>query len=426
MPLEKRIFTTGMNDDDEERIIPPSSYRFALNIRSMSSDGQNIGAIENVKGNTLVTYALPSGTGIINKVIGSYDDKTRNKVYYFVFNSLQQHSTLEYTVSANTIVKVLQNSVLKLDKNFLITGINVVELDKDNHLLYWTDNNVEPRKINIEKAKLHSQGNFTLGYASPFLEHFIFRIKAPQPCEPSCKYGDDATKNINLLDKKLFQFKVQYVYDDFEKSATSPISTVPFPVLICGNNPTDSVNNKIDITVQTGSSIVKRILILAREGNEGDFFEIADLDKTLLKIASDTQFIHSFYNEKIYNTIEINESIKLFDSVPLKSQAQELIEGIRIADGNVLEGFDPVTPNAQLTLKLEDEITIKTFNFSGRIFIGNFFNDNPFFSIFQPIHDLNGGGNSVFGGFSDSIIDTVVNSVGSSYKQTISLNGFVV
>src|SRR3990167_3754489 len=123
MPLEKHIFTTGQNQDDEERIIPPSSYRFALNIRSMSSDGQNIGAIESVRGNTIVTYALPSGTGI-NKVIGSYDDKTSNKVYYFVFNSLQQHSILEYTVSTNTIAKVLQNSVLKLNTSFLITGIN--------------------------------------------------------------------------------------------------------------------------------------------------------------------------------------------------------------------------------------------------------------------------------------------------------------
>src|SRR3990167_8615932 len=121
MPLEKRIFTKGINDDDEERIIPPSSYRFALNIRSMSSDGQNIGAIENVKGNTLVTYTLPAGT---NKVIGSFDDKTRNKVYYFVFNSLQEHSILEYTVSTNTIAKVLQNSVMKLNTSFLITGIN--------------------------------------------------------------------------------------------------------------------------------------------------------------------------------------------------------------------------------------------------------------------------------------------------------------
>ena len=433
MPLEKRIFTTGMNDDDEERIIPPSSYRYALNIRNLSSDGQNIGAIETVKGNTLVSYTLPSGT---NKVIGSYDDKTRNKVYYFVFNSLQQHSILEYTVSANTIAKVLQNSVLKLNKSFLITGINVVELDKDNHLLYWTDNNVEPRKINIEKAKLHSQGNFTLGYASPFLEHFIFRIKAPQPCEPSCKYGDDATKNINLLDKKLFQFKVQYVYDDFEKSATSPISTVPFPVLICGNNPTDSVNNKIDITVQTGSSIVKRILILAREGNEGDFFEIADLDKTLLKIASDTQFIHSFYNEKIYNTIEINESIKLFDSVPLKSQAQELIEGIRIADGNVLEGFDPVTPSAQLTLKLEDEVIVKTFSFSGFIMIANFFTNDFEYSLFQPIHNLHNTKNSndpdetVFGGFSkvDLITNIGINadSTTKGYGQKLPLDGFTV
>lgn len=423
MPLEKKLFTTGMDSDTEQRLVEPTSYRYALNVRAMSSDGSSVGAIENVKGNTLVTYTLPTGT---NKVIGSYDYKAYNKQYYFVYNSNSNHSILEYTPALNTITKVLENSVLNFDPSYLITGINVVELDANNHLLYWTDNNEEPKKINIEKGILHSAGNFTQGYANPFLAEFIYRIKAPMLCEPSCVYASDATKNVNLLDKKLFQFKTQYIYDDFEKSATSPISVVPFPNVVCSNSPAPSVNNNIQITVDTGSTLVTKILIHAREGNTGDFFQIVELDKSLLGIASNTTYTYAFYNDKVYNTIDINQSIKLFDNVPLKSKAQELIEGERIVDGNILEGFDPVPVDATLSLSFEPDPSPATFGFRGRIFIGNFFYPNPEYQYCQPIHDLSGTGASpVFGGFGVAT-DGVVTSVGTDYGQTIPLKGFVV
>lgn len=425
MPLEKRLFTSGMDQDSDERLVESTSYRYALNVRSMSADGSNIGAIENVKGNTLVSYTLPSGT---NKVIGSFDYKVYNKVYYFVYNSASDHSILEYNATSNSIAKVLQNSVLNFDPAFLITGINVVELDLNNHLLYWTDNNEEPKKINIEKGKFHSAGNFTQGYTSPFLAEFIYRIKTPQVCEPICAYANDATKNINLLTNKLFQFKVQYVYDDFEKSATSPISLVALPDLICQNNPAPFVGNNIQVTVDTGSTIVARIKILAREGNTGDFFEIADLDKALLTIASNSTYTYAFYNDKVYNTIDINESIKLFDNVPLKSQAQELIEGERIVDGNILEGFDPVTPNARIDLALEDDPSSATYGFAGQVYIGNFFDGSPRYQYGQPIHQNGSNGNIVFGGFGKNhnlVLDGVVNNIDTDYKQTLPLGGFV-
>lgn len=420
MPLEKRLFTGGMDQDNEQRLVESTSYRYALNVRALSSEDDNIGAIELVKGNTLVQFALPIG---VNRVIGSYDYKAYNKCYYFIYNSFLNHSILEYTPSSNTIKTVLTNSVLNFNTDYLITGINVVELDSDNHLLYWTDDYNEPRKINIEKGILHSLGDYVNGYANPFLESFIFRVKDPPSCQPECVYGNDSTKNINLLDNKLFQFKTAFIYDDFEKSATSPISKIPFPSLVCGNNPIPYFNNKIDVTFDTGSTIVKKIIVYGREGNTGDFFKIDELDKEKLSIASNAAYTFSFYNDKVYNTEDINFSIKLFDNVPLKSKAQEIIEGSRIVDGNILEGYDPVSVDASLSLSYDQTASTRLFKFKGRIYIGNFFVSDAEFQYGQPIHDPTGTGNTpMFGGFGKS---SVIDTVGAKYNQGIPLKGFV-
>jgi len=420
MPIEKRKFTTGLDQDSTQEDVIATSYRYALNIRSMSSDGQNEGAITNTKGNTLTAFTLPSGT---NKCIGSYEDKERSKIYYFLFNSTDNHSILQYDSPANAITTVLTNAILKFHINFLITGINVVELDADNHLLYWTDNNEEPKKINIEKGILHSQGNFIQGYATPFLADYIYRIKAPELHPPTCAYQSDPTRNINLLEGHLFQFATQYIYDDFERSAKSPISIPPLPAVVCATNPASSINNSIVITFETGSTIVTKIILLAREGNTGDFFKIATLDKALLNIASNTTNSYSFYNDEVYNFIDINESIKLFDSVPRKSKAQEIIDPSRITDGNILEGFDGVDINAQLSLTILPDPSPTLYGFSGRINIGNFFTTIPDFIVGQPIHNIDDGSGTVFGGFGNA---DFVNTVGSGFGQTIPLNGFVV
>jgi len=52
MAEDKRIFAGGGIDmDTEERLIASNDYRYALNCRVSSSDGDNVGIVENVKGN---------------------------------------------------------------------------------------------------------------------------------------------------------------------------------------------------------------------------------------------------------------------------------------------------------------------------------------------------------------------------------------
>jgi len=52
MPEIKNNFIQAkMNKDLDERLVPNGEYRDAVNIQVSTSDGSNVGAIENVKGN---------------------------------------------------------------------------------------------------------------------------------------------------------------------------------------------------------------------------------------------------------------------------------------------------------------------------------------------------------------------------------------
>ena len=91
MQEEKKIFAGGgMDMDTEERLLKPNDYRYALNCRITSSDEENQGAIENVRGNkALFNENLKTDNGIELgnarfKVIGHYEDKKLNTFFYFV------------------------------------------------------------------------------------------------------------------------------------------------------------------------------------------------------------------------------------------------------------------------------------------------------------------------------------------------------
>ena len=54
MPELKRVFTSGrMNKDLDVRLIPNGEYRDAQNIEIATSDGSDVGSIQNISGTTI-------------------------------------------------------------------------------------------------------------------------------------------------------------------------------------------------------------------------------------------------------------------------------------------------------------------------------------------------------------------------------------
>ena len=141
--LESDIFA-GLNSDDEDRVVPKGDYRYALNIHTGSSEGGKNGAIVNMKGNTVVSISLPSGT---NKVVGSTKDEATQQIIYLVYNSNNDDQIYSFDEKTQTI-QLLAQADFGFTEDKIIHGIDLVDGDK----LYWTDSKTEPKKINIKKA----------------------------------------------------------------------------------------------------------------------------------------------------------------------------------------------------------------------------------------------------------------------------------
>tara|TARA_R100001198_G_scaffold2756_2_gene1781 strand:- start:9473 stop:15475 length:6003 start_codon:yes stop_codon:yes gene_type:complete len=170
MPELKHHFRAGkMNKDLDERLVPNGEYRDAQNIEISTSEGDDVGSVQNVVGNTKIvgkTYdsnsqsitANWSGFGLTNaKTIGSVVDNEHDKIYWFV-TADNADCIIEYDDVKGIISPVLvdTNDILNFTSDQYITGINVLE-----GMLLWTDNKSEPKKIDINIFKSGCAGNFT-------------------------------------------------------------------------------------------------------------------------------------------------------------------------------------------------------------------------------------------------------------------------
>ena len=91
MPKLAHNFVQGkMNKDLDERLVPPGQYRDALNIQVSTSEGSDVGAVENILGNTKLNKKSSSVNWAANfgltsaQCIGAARDTQNNKLYWFV------------------------------------------------------------------------------------------------------------------------------------------------------------------------------------------------------------------------------------------------------------------------------------------------------------------------------------------------------
>ena len=200
MPEFIRTFQSGrMNKDLDERLVPNGEYRDALNLDLANSEGADIGALQSVKGNTLIPFKQTSAylADWQNPVcIGSIADSENDKLYWFV-TSDNADGIIEYDKATNTISPILIDTLgntLKFDKDYLITGVNILD-----GLLIFTDNNTEPKEVNIAKFKAGSvdfDTHTVMPSGADVSEEFITVIKkgplnAPTLNMSASSYGDN-------------------------------------------------------------------------------------------------------------------------------------------------------------------------------------------------------------------------------------------
>ena len=120
----KHTFTSGrMNKDLDDRLVPNGEYIDALNIQISSSEGSDVGAIENLLGNKQL-----SDLNLTNAVtIGSISYGLKNKIYWFV-TSDNADVVLEFDEKTRQITTVLRDAksteTIELDSVVLTSNVD--------------------------------------------------------------------------------------------------------------------------------------------------------------------------------------------------------------------------------------------------------------------------------------------------------------
>ena len=111
MPEIKRTFSASkMNKDMDERLVPTTEYRDALNIEINSSEGDDVGTVQTILGNSVVTSKLPTGA----ECVGSISDTKNDKIYWFVAGPTNGVTTDKVTVYKDYILEYdIQNETTK-------------------------------------------------------------------------------------------------------------------------------------------------------------------------------------------------------------------------------------------------------------------------------------------------------------------------
>jgi hypothetical protein len=383
--IDLRRYTGGLNLDTAAEFLPQGDYIDALNVNI------NLEGVEKILGTTEIQSLVNPSNGT-NWVCGSHFDKTRQKVYYFIFNSQQFHTIVSIDVPTLTSTILFQDktntggtSILgwgtdaSYNPNKIIKDIKIIYRDngQDGDLVYFIDPLKRPLKFNTVKLPTYSATN------SVTFDMFKV-IKAPPAQQPICNYFNAPGRNVNNLRKKLFQFKSRFIYEDDEKSVWSAVSKVPLPPKANDDAyyADGTKSNAINITIQTGSKIVKKIEVAARINVNSvwsNYFLVDTLNKSVLNITNNNTYSYVFLNDGAYLPIETEESNLLFDYVPDEANALELANGNTLIYAGIKEGLNRIdNVNASITVNEVDSYLLGALSFSTQfldytqIYLGNY------------------------------------------------------
>ena len=176
--IKNTFLKSKMNKDLDDRILPNGEYRDARNISVGRSEDNDVGALENIIGNDLVT-GTDIGSGLT--VIGIEADNASDSIFVFLTDytdpspanptnapASSKHYIYVYNSNNNQYTRLVQGEFLNFSTTNRIIGINLLE-----NLLFWTDNRNQPRKINVSLAASSGFGTAAQGGSYYTQEHQI-------------------------------------------------------------------------------------------------------------------------------------------------------------------------------------------------------------------------------------------------------------
>tara|TARA_R100001443_G_scaffold28974_1_gene42236 strand:+ start:3369 stop:8747 length:5379 start_codon:yes stop_codon:yes gene_type:complete len=350
-----------MNKSVDERLVPVGEYVDAVNVRLGSTETTEIGAVENSKGNTRLTFLEYAGAQLTDnaRTLGCFEDGINETIYWFVHDTSNPNSVVtgvvdmivSYNTNTNDIVyHVISTEVLNFNSQYLITGVSKIE-----NLLFFTDDFNPPRVINVNRKYDYPDG----GIDTVFEEEDVSVIVKPPGYEDydvaAGQVAPLGTPHVELLEvpgqenymeTKFLSFAYRYRYEDGQYSAISLFSTPAFEpqqFQISNQNFWNEgmVNkfNAANVTFSTGSKRVLEVDVLYKQSTSNVIYVIKRFIKKNEGWSDNSFHTIQFTNSEIYTTLGSDELLRLYDNVPLRAKAQTIM-GNRLMYGNYVDGFD--------------------------------------------------------------------------------------
>ena len=217
--VKNAFIKSKMNKDLDARLIPQGEYRDAVNIQVSKSEGDDVGALENVLGNvSRADFEVDSGVSNLT-CIGYFASESNSAVYLFFTDYTDPYSTPTptYSPSANnfiyqcdlssnpnpttpaTITKLVEGAFLNFSTNRPIIGVNLLE-----DFLFFTDNRNQPRKINVSFAFTNginyysTEDNISVAKYYPYEPILLIKESTLSPGNDECAMYDAFSEFIPL------------------------------------------------------------------------------------------------------------------------------------------------------------------------------------------------------------------------------------
>ena len=347
MKIERSFVRGRMNKSVDERLLPQGEYVDAMNIRLGSTEESEIGAVENARGNELIAEVKYSGQALSSQAVclGSLEDSENETIYWCVHdpnNTPSATNKVDLIVSYDASNDVLIYHVISTDDGGGVnTALNFSTTYRVNAmtfidgLLFFTDNNNQPMRINVDRV-----------YNEPSVNDLLVIVKPPS--ESPTVSLQTIPGQENYMDTRFISFAYRYKYRDGEYSALSQFSEIAFDPkpfdLSTDNYQNEGMVNEFNsaaIGINTGDENVTEIDVVFKLSNQSVINVIERFNKESQGWQDNQTYTINFNNRKIYTTLGTNEILRVFDNVPRKAQAQTIM-GNRLMYGNYVDGYDIV------------------------------------------------------------------------------------
>jgi len=357
MKIERSFVRGRMNKSVDERLLPQGEYVDAMNIRLGSTEESEIGAIENARGNELIAEVKYSGQALSSQAVclGSLEDSENETIYWCVHdpnNTPSATNKVDLIVSYDALNDVLiyhvistddgggVNTALNFSKTYRVNAMTFID-----GLLFFTDNNNQPMRINVDRV-----------YNEPSVNDLLVIVQPPS--ESPTVSLQTIPGQENYMDTRFISFAYRYKYRDGEYSALSQFSEIafdpkPFSLSVDTYQNEGMVNefNSAAVGINTGDENVTEIDVVFKLSNQSVINVIEKFNKESQGWQDNQTYTINFNNRKIYTTLGTNEILRVFDNVPRKAQAQTIM-GNRLMYGNYVDGYDLIDSNGNDCLLL--------------------------------------------------------------------------